>query len=205
MRSPFLLVCSILALSTAASAEVLCKKKNGSVVVRAEACKRKETVLDLAQFGAVGPRGEKGDKGDTGDPGAPGSQGEQGEPGPLLTTLPSGATQRGFFGGGAAVGSGDYVEAPLSYPVPLASSPTPHIVPVGGPAPTACPGSVSSPAAAAGHLCLYFGWIDGTCGDTQGTFGSDGNDDREHGVVVTTGPTTAGQCDFSGTWAVTAP
>lgn len=53
---------------TAAAAEVLCRKRSGVIVAR-EACKKKETPLDLAQFGAVGP---KGDKGDPGDPGAPG-------------------------------------------------------------------------------------------------------------------------------------
>jgi hypothetical protein len=46
---------------------VLCTKKSGVVVRRDAACKRKETQLDLTQFGALGP------KGDPGSPGSPGS------------------------------------------------------------------------------------------------------------------------------------
>ncbi len=41
---------------------VLHQKRSGVVVVR-ESCKKKETPLDLAQFGAVGPKGDKGDPG----------------------------------------------------------------------------------------------------------------------------------------------
>src|SRR5262245_38651002 len=56
------------ALSTPTWAAVLCKKPSGVITAR-EACKKKETPLDLAQFGAVGP---------TGEPGAPGTQGPAG-------------------------------------------------------------------------------------------------------------------------------
>jgi hypothetical protein len=42
--------------------DVLCQKRSGVVVVRA-ACKKKEAVLDLAQFRVVGPKGDKGDPG----------------------------------------------------------------------------------------------------------------------------------------------
>ena len=48
---------------------VLCQKRSGAVVVRDPACKKKETPLDLAQFGALGPQGEKGEPGAKGDPG----------------------------------------------------------------------------------------------------------------------------------------
>jgi len=50
-------------------AAVFCEKKSGAVVVR-DACKKKETTLDLASFGALGP---KGDPGTPGTPGAPGA------------------------------------------------------------------------------------------------------------------------------------
>lgn len=59
-----------LALSNEVSAAVLCRHtKSGRVAVRDTACKRKETALDLSQFGALGPQGPKGD---SGDPGADG-------------------------------------------------------------------------------------------------------------------------------------
>ena len=53
------------ALSRPTSAAVLCKTRAGGVMVR-EACKKKETVLDLSQFGAVGPAGPPGEPGATG-------------------------------------------------------------------------------------------------------------------------------------------
>jgi hypothetical protein len=52
-----------------AHAAVLCQKRSGVIVVRT-ACKKKETSLDLAQFGAIGPVGPKGDQGDAGPAGS---------------------------------------------------------------------------------------------------------------------------------------
>lgn len=48
------------ALITPAWSAVLCKNRMGVVVVREAACKKKETPLDLSQFGAVGPAGAPG-------------------------------------------------------------------------------------------------------------------------------------------------
>jgi hypothetical protein len=78
-RSTVLTLAAVGAIGVAlpAPAAVLCQKKSGAVFVRAK-CKKKETTLDLAQFGAVGP---KGDKGDPDTPGAPGV-------GPLTTCPP---------------------------------------------------------------------------------------------------------------------
>jgi hypothetical protein len=58
-------------LSAPADAEVLCKKRNGVVVVR-EVCKRKEPQLDPDALGLRGPQGEKGDTGSQGPPGIAG-------------------------------------------------------------------------------------------------------------------------------------
>jgi hypothetical protein len=57
-----------LAWTASASGAVLCQKRSGVVVVRA-ACKKKESLLDIAQFGAVGPAGPKGDAGEPGPAG----------------------------------------------------------------------------------------------------------------------------------------
>jgi hypothetical protein len=68
------------ALSLAASsadAVVLCQKRSGAVKVR-DACRKKETQIDLGQLGLRGPQGPKGERGDQG---LPGPQGEQGPPG----------------------------------------------------------------------------------------------------------------------------
>jgi len=80
---------------------ILCIKKSGVVVVRG-ACKQNETRLDLAQFGAVGPRGDKGDPGPKGDMGAPGPKGDPGPQGPPGTNFLPCASQVGtevFFTG----------------------------------------------------------------------------------------------------------
>ena len=42
-----------------AVAAVICTKKSGVMVVR-DACKKKETQVNLADFGAVGPKGDPG-------------------------------------------------------------------------------------------------------------------------------------------------
>lgn len=78
MRIAILLGCGALlagvALTTIPSlvnAAVLCRKRSGVVVVR-DACKRKETPLDPATFGVVGPAGPTGPAGPPGPaPGCP--------------------------------------------------------------------------------------------------------------------------------------
>jgi hypothetical protein len=82
-------------------AAMLCQKRSGAIFVRT-ACKQKETRLNLAQFGAVGPKGDKGDSGLKGDMGAPGPKGDPGPAGlPGSGSLPC-ASQVGtevFFTG----------------------------------------------------------------------------------------------------------
>jgi hypothetical protein len=59
----------------------MCVKKSGVVVVR-DACKKKESPIDPAQFaGAQGPAGAGGATGGTGAPGAPGAPGAKGAKG----------------------------------------------------------------------------------------------------------------------------
>jgi hypothetical protein len=59
----------------------LCVKKSGVVVLR-DACKKKESPIDPAQFvGAQGPAGGNGATGGAGTPGAPGAPGQQGAKG----------------------------------------------------------------------------------------------------------------------------
>jgi hypothetical protein len=71
----------LLASGGPAAADVICQKRSGVLVVRATACKKRETSLDVARLGAVGPKGDKGDPGDRGDPGA---KGDPGDVGPTL-------------------------------------------------------------------------------------------------------------------------
>ena len=92
MRRTGMALAVLAAMSGSAWADVLCKKKSGVVVVRA-ACKAKETAIDIADFGALGPRGADGPVGATGPQGPegpPGSDGPQGPPGPTLATTSTG-------------------------------------------------------------------------------------------------------------------
>lgn len=72
---------SALALVAGRADATVCVKKSGVVVVR-DACKKKESPMDLAQFvGAQGPAGTNGPAGNPGAPGTPGGQGPKGDPG----------------------------------------------------------------------------------------------------------------------------
>src|SRR5438045_2708145 len=71
------LVVLLVGITVRAEADVLCKKPNGALVVRA-ACKANQTQLDPSALGLKGPKGDKGNKGDTGSPGP------AGPPGPTL-------------------------------------------------------------------------------------------------------------------------
>ncbi|MCW5892027.1 MAG: hypothetical protein KIT14_16000 [bacterium] len=50
----------------ASQGAVLCKKKSGVVVVRDDACRKKETAVALAELGALGPKGDPGEPGPRG-------------------------------------------------------------------------------------------------------------------------------------------
>ena len=68
-------------------AVVLCAKKSGVVLLRT-ACKKKETPVDLAQLGAVGPKGDPGPQGNPGPKGDPGPQGNPGQKGESSASVP---------------------------------------------------------------------------------------------------------------------
>lgn len=50
----------LLAWAAGGEAAVLCKRKSGAVSYRADACKKKETAVDLNALGITGPPGEPG-------------------------------------------------------------------------------------------------------------------------------------------------
>ncbi len=117
--------------------------------------------------------GKQGPPGQQGIPGVPGATGTPGG------VLPSGATLTGVWApvettGGNLASAGDGVSFE-GYT--LASRPTPHVVPVGGPATTECPGSAVAPSAISGHLCVY----------VAANSGADTTGDK----LILTDPTTA--------------
>jgi hypothetical protein len=118
----------------------------------------KKTVAALrGNRGPRGVQGVQGESGPTGPVGPKGDKGATGEPWTAGSGLPSGRTLRGVFApGGTATGAGSIAQEGVSFGFVLAQFPTVHVVGFEDPSPPPeCPGVVWSPAAQAGHLCLY--------------------------------------------------
>jgi hypothetical protein len=152
------------------------------------------------QHGVTGPTGPAGP---AGSPGAVGPKGDRGEPGPLLTTLPSGKTERGAYGFAntrAMIGTGAYTPGwETSYPVPVSFTPTINLIKRGGSPTAACPGSVESPAAMPGNLCVYE--------EREDVALSPQNDPAfgHFGFLAFAVAAEGANYQDQGTWAVTAP
>src|SRR4029453_18738200 len=151
--------------------------------------------------GARGPEGAQGPQGERGPQGPAGPIGQTGPPGAFSDQLPSGKTLRGHFGQEGFEAAGAQLQTAYSFSSTLPSDPTKVFVPVGGsnPDPAHCPGSVASPSAGPGFLCLY---------ERQGDNATPHvvNVDR-YGFEVALDATN-GTPTFTysmGTWAVTAP
>jgi hypothetical protein len=152
--------------------------------------------------GAPGAASKEGAQGKEGPRGKEGEEGPAGEPGPLLTTLPSGKTERGSYGfaGTRATGGGKFVpgtEAP--YPIPLSFTPTINVIKSGGSATANCPGNVESPTSAAGVLCVYEEREDVAL--IVENLPANGH----YGFLAFASAAEDGNYEEDGTWAVTAP
>jgi hypothetical protein len=182
--------------------------------------------------GAPGPEGKQGPIGPQGEPGAPGAAGATGPTGsPWVAggTLPEGETETGAWAYGNASTSG-FVNVGVSFSIPL-SAPIPagnaHFINKAGEEvvfnpetekveeiePTQCLGSAETPAANAGHFCMYTANQIST-GITSATSLSIGDPGSEgligFGAAGTTGArlriqVLTGSSEGWGTWAVTAP
>lgn len=126
---------------------------------------------------------------------------------PLPSTLPSGETLVGnYYIDNKAAAANEYASDSISFEIPLASAPTPHVILKGGTAPAQCPGSVTNPQATPGNLCVYEG------DSSNRTFvnvrneltGADAADDP-FGAGIWEYSAAAGESISGGTWAVTAP
>jgi hypothetical protein len=159
------------------AAPVICVKRSGAMVVRDPACKRRETPVDLAQFGAVGPAG------------------------PLVTTLPSGATIRGAYTYAGHKATGYSPTYALPFPFPLPAEPTLHVIDVGGQSSAECPGDAGDPQAMPGHVCVYQSRNDS--GTALGAANEMG--DGRFGTLLFADVNDDTDFQFNGTWAATAP
>ena len=75
---------------------------------------------------------------------------------------------RGQYSFSGQSGNGYSPGTSVSFPVPLASPPSDHIVGVGGPPTVACPGTASQPEAAPGNVCIYETRVDNGHGPAPG-------------------------------------
>ncbi len=112
--------------------------------------------LRLKDFKASQRELLKGEQGDAGPAGATGSTGPAGPAGPLLDVLPSGRTLRGSYAlldRAAADNDGFGAGVPFAFAMPAEL--TAHYIDNGAAPPAQCPGTLTAPEAAPGHLCVY--------------------------------------------------
>lgn len=189
--------------------------------------------------GTAGAQGQQGAKGDTGPQGI---TGPAGSPWTAGGTLPVGATETGAWlvnetGDEAKRKTAEPIETAISFPIPLVkalineeecgeSNHQPCVTDVvtreaqeHGTAPAACKGSVESPTAESGHLCVYISYLEGGADSEtsfyDGVFNPDGLAPTEQYVegTGTAGailsffaigtPLKSERAVGAGTWAVT--
>ncbi len=119
--------------------------------------------------------------------------------------LPRGSTIRGYWElGWTADAAGEFQEDAIAFGFTLRSSPTPHLIPDGDPAPPACPGGAQNPQANPGHLCVYERSNNNATATAVCNFDTCPAATR-WGAALTTNSVAAGGVFIRGTWAVTAP
>jgi hypothetical protein len=144
--------------------------------------------------GAAGAKGDNGDKGDTGPAG------------PITAAAPAGVTLRGNYAL-SQIGTTNFAVDAISFTLRLSAPPVAHYINVGAASPPECPGTVTNPQAAAGHLCVY---------EANGTNGSRGVVDMEtaggtlnqasrEGAGIYLIPSNTSHAYIWGSWAVTSP
>jgi hypothetical protein len=121
----------------------------------------------------------------------------------FTSTLPAGKTEVGTWAAWIGDSESDPQYVPISFNIPLATPPTTTLVAANAAPSTACPGSVSSPQAAPGTLCICVGYAQSNV--TISNFDPDvqggGPGAGVYGTIL--GISTPGSDGFGyGTWAV---
>jgi len=158
-------------------------------------------------IGNVGNTGNTGATGNTGGVGATGSTGTTGSTGATganftdATTLISGQTETGVYGGSGS-GTSNYMLDSVNFRIPLASAITHSANNLPGDFTANCPGLGE---AAAGYLCLYESSdsVNSTPWLIYGDNGAAGAGPTGFDTLYY--PAASGTAYFFGTWAVTAP
>lgn len=126
--------------------------------------------------------------------------------------IPDGETVRGIWtASGFAASELEYAETAISFPLPMQSRPTVHLIGLGDLMPNACSGGVTNPRAEPGHLCVFVGYQV----NTQNAKGINGSYDQldptasnassRFGTALYVYPAAAGGYEAGGSWAATAP
>jgi hypothetical protein len=165
--------------------------------------------LPRGPAGPEGPAGLQGPQGAQGPQGLPGPQGIQGPPGPFPDgDLPVGKTVRGDFimgGDDLVAGSGGRAAfGAISFGFRFAAAPTPHVILAGDTPPPECPGTVASPEAASGNLCIYEGSFANRESVTSFSWDLNEGADRTGAVLRLLDSVDTGAFESNGTWAATA-
>lgn len=106
--------------------------------------------------GKDGLAGKNGENGKDGAPGAPGKDGKEGSPWTAGGTLPSGKSLKGEWSVDAQhTEATRVVRSSVSYALPLSKAPITHYIAHNATLPTGCKGSVESPEADPGNLCVF--------------------------------------------------
>jgi hypothetical protein len=122
-------------------------------------------------------------------------------------TLPKGSTETGYFAvSEQASESGKPIFDAISFPIPLSTTVEAHYIKAGEPLPPGCTGSVQSPGAQEGNLCVFeksafTAEIEEINDIVDGLGGHAG----KTGTMLIFLSTGAGIPRAFGTWAVTAP
>jgi hypothetical protein len=159
--------------------------------------------------GALGPQGAKGENGKDGTPGPEGPPGPEGSPWTLGGTLPSGASEKGVWVARGHATEAENVSAAVSLPIPLKEPVTvgSQLEFVQSGVTSSCPGGLSKPEAAPGHLCVFMK-TDVNVEPSSVIFSNPEGGFEELGTtgdLLVFKTEAVGPYNINGTWVVTAP
>ena len=199
-----------IAASTTSSATLrACASKKTGALRLAARCKSSERRVTWNTVGPRGLRGLQGIQGTKGDTGATGAKGDTGPPGPFPPTLPSGKTLRGvWLAEGTAAGAGGFVGDNISFGWTLSAKPTQHFIKVGDAVPPGCSGTAVSPGADPGNLCVFeveHSNVNDAISEVWSPPSDAAHNAETYGAATFSNSTAAGNFEFGGSWAVTAP
>jgi hypothetical protein len=189
-----------------------CVKKHGAahIYTKKPKCKKGEGRLSWDNVGPAGKKGSRGVSGENGTNGTNGAVGATGAPGGFSGVLPSGEMMTGTYATQGSRLTRQYRTA-VSFLLSLPVAPTGeqiHYIKIGEPVPQGCGGTVESPVALPGNLCIFEGLSVGNTANRGEV--NPVNDEAPNLSMPVFGFGVYATCEVlecvdEGTWAVTAP